>query len=131
MYLKESSDEEKSHNSGIDQRTAIEVHAYGVDEEEFELLRHLDEAGHESEEHQSHDHERDEQGYQRLDEIHIVPFAIGEDEDDGGDTEEVKEVDSDADTHHVCYQDEIAVGVGEISSIFPLQDEPEHQCGAE
>ena len=48
---------------------------------------------------------------------------------DGGQAEQVQQVDADAEARQVGNQDEPAVGVWLVGHVFPLQDEPEHDGG--
>ena len=116
---------------GVDYHAGVEAQSEGVDEEQFEVLSHLDESGHESEEDQRHDDEWQQQGHQRAFGRGGRPFLVVEHKDDGGDAEQVEQVDRYGDAYDVGYQHQIAVAVWHVGSVFPLQDEPEHQSGAE
>ena len=117
--------------AGVDEGAGVEAHSAGVDEEELKLLCHLNEARHEAVKHEEEDGEGDEKRAERLLEVHVVPFAVGEYEHNRRDAEEVEEMDRDADADDVGYQDEVAVGVRLVGAVLPLQDEPEDEGRAE
>ena len=40
-------------------------------------------------------------------------------------------MDGDGDADHICDEDEVAVGVRLVGTVFPLEDKPEHESRAE
>ena len=105
------------HHGGNEQHdvyyhSCVETEAEGVDEEELEPSAHLDDAWHYSIEYRCNDDERDEERHERALAVGIREFAIVIYEHDCRHTEQVEQVDTDAQSRHIHDEHEPAVAMG-------------------
>ena len=129
IALVHAPDEAGGQQDDVDDDARVERHAQRVDEQQFEPSAHLHDARHDAVEHHGYQHGRADERQQRAFRIGVGHFLIIVHQHDGGQTEQVQQVDADAEARQIGNQDEPAVGVWLVGHVFPLQDEPEHDGG--
>ena len=85
--------------------------------------------GHDTVEHSGHQHDADAQCEKRTFEVGFGGLLVVVDQHNGGQAEEVEEVDTDGESGEVEDEHQPAVGMGGVGIVLPLEDEPEHQGG--
>ena len=124
-------DEHCKEHYGIDEHARIEAKSEGIHEEQLHVLCHFHEARYESEENQRDDGKREEQRQQRALGIGILEFLVVEHKHDCRNTKQIEQVHCHRHAYHIGYEHQPAVAVRLVGAVFPFQDEPEHQGGAE
>ena len=118
--------DEKQH---VYDKSGIELHTQRVDEEQLKPSAYGDDAWHNAIKHGSHQYERQCQSYERSFQVGVRHTLVVVYQHYGRDAEQVQQVDSDAQSSHVCYQYQPAVAMRLIGMVFPFQYQPEHHCG--
>ena len=107
---------------GIDQHAHVVAPAEDVDKEQFEILGHFDESGHEAEEYQRDDSGRDGQCYQRAGGCGVAELTVIDHQHDGGDAEQIEQMHSYRYTYYIGYEHQIAVAVRQVGAVFPFEN---------
>ena len=118
------------HEAGyIYNESGVERQVQGVDEEQLKPSAHGHDARHHAIEHGGEDDETDAEGNERALHLHVGEPLVAIHQHDGGQAQEVEQVDADGQAGHVEYQHEPTVGVRLVGMVFPLEDDPEHHGG--
>ena len=113
----------------IDDEAGVEAKAQHVDKEQFKPTAHLHDAGHDAIEHGYDEQHGHAEGGQRTFGVGLRLLVVVIDQDDGRQAQQVEQVHADGQTGEVEDKHQIAVGVGLVGMLFPLEDEPEYQRG--
>ena len=102
-----------------------------VDKEDIKVARQVDDAGNDTPKHNGKDDNRnqstDNEALERRFGILLEVYDI----DDGGDGQQVEQMDTDGHTDQEADEDEPAERVAVVGLLFPLEDGPEHHCREE
>ena len=113
----------------IDDEAGVEAKAQHVDKEQFKPTAHLHDAGHDAIEHGHDEQHGHAEGGQRTFGVGLRLLVVVIDQDDGRQAQQVEQVHADGQAGEVEDKHQIAVGVGLVGMLFPLEDEPEYQRG--
>ena len=112
----------------VDYHARVEGKLEVVHEEPLEPTAYLHDARHNAVEHGGHKEHGDGEGNERTLGRGVGLAAVVVDEGNGGQTEQVQQVNADGKAREVEDEHEPTVGVGLVGVFLPLQDEPEYQC---
>ena len=110
----------------VDDESAVERHAEGVDEEQLEPSAHLHDARHDAVEHDCDEHHGTGEGEQRALHVRVRVLLVVVNEYDGGETKEVEQVHADGESRKAGYEHQPAVAVRLVCTVLPLEYQPEH-----
>src|SRR5882757_6876111 len=112
----------------IESKAAEEGQAERVDKEDIKEAGAFDGVLDDDDLDDAGDDTADKEGNEGAPEGGVVAFEVI-DHHDGGDGQQVEQVDADGQAHHIKDEDDPFVGAGLIGILFPFEDGPEYEGG--